>query len=55
MIDTGQSAIHELETLARGAYPPTISKLCQALEIDPADLMCKFSTKTMIGDDDDDE
>ncbi len=47
IVGMGQSGIQELETLARGAYPRTILKLCRALEVDPAVLMCKILTKTM--------
>ncbi len=47
MVGMGQSGVHELETLARGAYPRTISKLCEALEVEPADLMCRIPTKAM--------
>lgn len=51
MVGTGQGGIHELETLARGAYPSTITKLCRALEVEPHDLMCNESTKIETGDD----
>ncbi len=50
MVKTSQSGIQELETLARGAYPRTISKLCGALEVEPQDLMCEEPTRTVIGD-----
>lgn len=48
---TGQNAIQNLETLTRGAYPSTITKLCRALEVEPHDLMCDDSTKIETGDD----
>ncbi len=35
---TAQNTVYELETLARGAYPRTIRKLCRALEVEPWDL-----------------
>jgi transcriptional regulator with XRE-family HTH domain len=40
MIGTNQNTIQQLESQRRGAYPKTVSKLCQALGVEPADLMC---------------
>ncbi len=41
MIGTNLTTIHQLEKRAgRDAYPKTIRKLCQALEVRPADLIC---------------
>lgn len=38
-IESNQGTIHDLERQARGAYPKTIRRLCQALNVDPADLL----------------
>jgi transcriptional regulator with XRE-family HTH domain len=46
MIGTNQTTISELEKgTYRGAYMKTIRKLCQALQVSPADLICKESAK----------
>lgn len=39
-VGTNQGTIHALECLDRGAYPKTVRKLCAALEVEPADLLC---------------
>ena len=39
-IGTSQGTIHNLERLGRGAYPKTIRRLSEALDVDPADLLC---------------
>lgn len=39
-IGANQNTIHELENQSRGAYPGTIRRLCEALEVEPADLIC---------------
>jgi DNA-binding Xre family transcriptional regulator len=39
MIGSHQSTIHALERQNRGAYPKTIKRLCEALEVEPADLL----------------
>jgi transcriptional regulator with XRE-family HTH domain len=43
MIGTNQTPITQLEKkyASRGAYVSTIRKLCQALEVSPADLICE--------------
>lgn len=43
LASTNQSTIYELEKkyTSRGAYMKTIRKLCQALGVSPADLICK--------------
>lgn len=38
-VGTSQGTIHELERLGRGAYPKTIRRLSEALEVSPADLL----------------
>jgi DNA-binding Xre family transcriptional regulator len=40
MIGTNLTTIRRLEKLYRSAYPKTIRKLCQALGVRPADLIC---------------
>lgn len=51
MVGTRQNDIHELERLARGAYPKTVKKLCVTLEVEPVDLMCEDTMdKTNVGD-----
>jgi DNA-binding Xre family transcriptional regulator len=42
MVGTNQTTIHRLEEKygGRKAYPKTIRKLCQALGVRPADLIC---------------
>jgi transcriptional regulator with XRE-family HTH domain len=40
MISANQNTIQQLESRRRGAYPKTVRKLCQALGVEPADLMC---------------
>jgi DNA-binding Xre family transcriptional regulator len=42
MVGTNQTTIHQLEEKygGRKAYPKTIRKLCQALGVRPADLIC---------------
>jgi DNA-binding Xre family transcriptional regulator len=40
MIGSTQRTVRELERQSRGAYPRTIRKLCQALKVDPEDLIC---------------
>jgi DNA-binding Xre family transcriptional regulator len=44
-VGTSQGTVHDLECLMRGAYPKTIKKLCTALEVDPADLLCVETTE----------
>ncbi len=39
-IGTHQSTICALESQNRGAYPKTIRRLCEALEVEPVDLIC---------------
>ncbi len=39
-IGTNQGTIQLLKTASRGAYPKTIKRLCRALEVEPADLIC---------------
>ena len=41
MVGTGQGTIHDLERQQRGAYPKTIRRLCAALDVEPADLICE--------------
>jgi DNA-binding Xre family transcriptional regulator len=43
-VGTSQGTIHSLESLSRGAYPKTVSRLCEALEVEPADLLCAKAT-----------
>lgn len=38
-IGTHQSTICALESQNRGAYPRTIRKLCEALKVEPSDLI----------------
>lgn len=40
VVETSQSAIHELETQSRAAYPATIRKVSEALDVEPVDLLC---------------
>jgi transcriptional regulator with XRE-family HTH domain len=40
MIGANQNTIQQLESRRRGAYPKTVRRLCQALGVEPADLMC---------------
>jgi transcriptional regulator with XRE-family HTH domain len=40
MVGTNQTTIHQLEKRRRGAYAKTIRKLCKALGVRPADLIC---------------
>ena len=44
-VGTSQGTIHDLERLLRGAYPKTIRRLCAALEVEPADLICAQATE----------
>jgi DNA-binding XRE family transcriptional regulator len=44
-IGASQGTIHNLERLGRGAYPKTIRRLSEALEVDPADLLCAETTE----------
>jgi ribosome-binding protein aMBF1 (putative translation factor) len=44
-VGTNQGTIHELESLARGAYPSTVKKLSVALDVEPADLLCEEATE----------
>ena len=39
-IGSNQATIHELERSLRSAYPKTVRKLCEALNVEPADLLC---------------
>jgi transcriptional regulator with XRE-family HTH domain len=39
MSGTYQSTIHDLENRKRGAYPKTLRGLCQALDVEPSDLL----------------
>jgi DNA-binding XRE family transcriptional regulator len=39
-IGTSQGTIHDLERQGRGAYPKTIRRLSEALDVDPVDLLC---------------
>lgn len=39
-VGTNQGTIHSLERLDRGAYQTTVRRLCEALEVEPADLLC---------------
>jgi DNA-binding Xre family transcriptional regulator len=46
MIGSNQATVQQLETVnRRGAYMKTIRRLCQALEVSPADLICRGSNK----------
>ena len=38
-IGSNQATIHELERSLRSAYPKTVRKLCEALNVEPADLL----------------
>ena len=44
-LETSQGTVHSLECLSRGAYPKTIRKLCAALDVVPADLLCEGTTE----------
>jgi DNA-binding Xre family transcriptional regulator len=44
-IGSNQATIHELERSLRGAYPKTLRKLCEALNVEPADLLCAEATE----------
>jgi DNA-binding Xre family transcriptional regulator len=44
-IGSNQATIHELERLLRGAYPKTVRRLCEALNVQPADLLCAEATE----------
>lgn len=44
-IATNQGTIHDLERLGRGAYPKTLRRLCAALDVEPADLLCAEVTE----------
>jgi DNA-binding XRE family transcriptional regulator len=39
-VGTNQGTIHDLERMSRGAYPKTMRRLCVALEVEAADLLC---------------
>ena len=41
LVGGSQTTIRSLESLDRGAYPKTIRKLAEALEVSPADLISK--------------
>ena len=41
LIGSSQATIRSLEALKRGAYPKTIRKLTEALEVSPVDLISK--------------
>jgi transcriptional regulator with XRE-family HTH domain len=45
MIGSNQSTVRQLEREYRGAYPKTIQRLCNALEVTPEDLLCGGSYK----------
>ena len=40
LIGSYQSTICALEAQSRGAYPTTLKRLCEALEVEPAELLC---------------
>ena len=42
MAGVHQSAISALERNTRRAYPKTIRMLCEALKVEPADLVCHY-------------
>ncbi len=44
---TCQSAIHALESQQRAAYPKTVRRLSQALEVEPVDLICGGASKDL--------
>ena len=44
-IGTNQSTVRMLERGQRGAYVSTLRRLCQALEVEPEDLLCGNSGK----------
>jgi DNA-binding Xre family transcriptional regulator len=44
-IGSNQATIHELERSLRGAYPKTVRRLCEALNVQPADLLCAEATE----------
>jgi transcriptional regulator with XRE-family HTH domain len=37
---SSQTTVRKLERLSRGAYPKTIQRLCDVLEVTPEDLLC---------------
>jgi hypothetical protein len=41
LVGGSQTTIRSLEALRRGAYPKTIRKLAEALEVSPADLISR--------------
>ena len=41
LVGGSQTSIRSLESLDRGAYPKTIRKLAEALEVTPADLISR--------------
>jgi DNA-binding XRE family transcriptional regulator len=46
MIGSNQASIQQLEKgTRRGAYMKTVKKLCRALEVSPADVICKGSVE----------
>jgi transcriptional regulator with XRE-family HTH domain len=45
MIGSNQSTVRQLEREYRGAYPKTIQRLCNALEVTPEDLLCGGRSK----------
>src|SRR5215211_7619691 len=44
-IGSNQATIHELERSLRGAYPKTVRKLCEVLNVEPVDLLCAEATE----------
>ena len=41
LVGSSQTTIRSLEALRRGAYPKTIRKLAEALEVSPVDLISR--------------
>ena len=45
MTKSSPGTIHDLEARKRGAHPKTVRRLCAALNVEPADLLCAGAVK----------